>query len=371
MTHSPVSLRGALHNLLADGSHQMPGLSPEQWGSLVDLATDHEVAGYLYKRVRPYAVEWGIPPDALARLNDHYRLNQVHYFQFASRTIPIFEAFNKHGIRFFVYKGVPLIEHYYRDPGLRAITDVDLVVQPEDIPAASEIIRDHGFVAWNAPDLHFYQEDLCLDVHQDLFRLDRVPSRTYALADGMDAVRDRLVPCSFPGSRIARLDPIDEFIVSSWHALKHSFSLLKWLVDLKLLYQDLSGCPEFARRMGALPEDSVRAGVWYALRLLHEWFRVPIPQTLLQALAPRKTSWIERRAFDRIQAGTEAEYCFAEFCFLRTIKGTQGRLAFVRDMLRCGDSEQKGWRTVGTMLSRAGRWSPSLFQQTHLLLRGR
>lgn len=375
MTDTLVSPRVVLHDLLADSPPLNPALTPEQWGHVIELAADHEVSGFLYKQIHPHAIEWRIPSETLAQFKDDYLFNQARYFQYVSRVAPIFAALNRYRIQFFVYKGLSLIEHCYRDPGLRAIIDVDLVAHQKDIPAVSEIIRGHGFIARDEPGLHFDREDLCLDIHQDLFRLDRVPSRALALSDGMDAVWNRLVPCSFQGGQIARLDPIDEFIILGWHALKHSFSHLKWLVDLKLMHQNLSGCPDFHRRLHTLPDDSIRTGVWYALRLLNEWFRVPVSPTLIRALSPGKTSWVEHRAFNLLRAGAEVEY-FSELCFLRTIKGAQGRMAFVKDMLLCQDSERSkssptGWRAMGTMLSRIGRLSPSLFRQTHLLSRGR
>jgi hypothetical protein len=371
MTDTPVSPREVLQDLLAGHLPPNPAPTPEQWERVIELAVDHEVSGFLYKAIHPHTLELRVPPEALTRLKDDYLLNQVRYFQYVSRVAPIFAALNRHQIQFFVYKGLSLIEHYYRDPGLRAIIDVDLVVHQKDIPVVSEIIRGYGFTARDEQGLHFDREDLCLDIHQDLFRLDRVPSRALALSDRMETVWNRLVPCSFQGSVMARLDPVDEFIILGWHALKHSFSHLKWLVDLKLMYQNLSGCSDFLRRLHTLPDDSIRTGVWYALRLLNEWLRVPVSPTLICALAPGKSSRVEHRAFDRLQAGMEVRY-FAELCFLRTIKGAQAKLMFMRDMLLCGDSEggttsQKGWHAVGTMVSRLGRLSPSLIQQAHRL----
>lgn len=322
-----------LHLVLGDVLlDQTPHLSQNEWGVVAANASEHGVSGFLYKQVRDKSTENEIPSDVLARLRQDYVSNQALYFRYLSQVLPIFEQLNEEGIPFYIYKGCALIERYYRDPGLRPISDFDVVMKAKDILAASQIIEKHGFLKEHTFGHHFYRQDVCLDVHEDLFRLDRVPSRKYAIVDDGAGLWDRLDILNIQGCSVATLAPYEEFIFLSWHAMKHSFSHLKWLVDLGMMYRILSRSSDFSNYLSGLPDDSVRKSVWYVLRLLHEWFGIPIEQGLQKNVQPGKLGWMEQQAFNLVRRGAMMT-SFAEVSFLGSMEGLTPKLQFLREML--------------------------------------
>ena len=323
----------ALHRVVGDVlSDRLPNLSPKEWEGVAEDASEQGVSGFLYKYVRDRAPELAIQPEVLGRLRKDYVSNQAVYLRYLSLLLPILNKLNKENIPFFVYKGCSLIERYYRDPGLRPISDIDLVMQIKNIPLASKIIEEHGFLKARTFGHHFYHDDFCLDVHEDLFRLDRVPSRKFAITHDGTGLWERLDRLNIQGCPVQILDAYDEFIFLCWHAMKHSFSHLKWLVDLGMMYEILSRNTDFSECLSNLPDDSVRKSVWYVLRLLHEWLGIPIEPGLQKNVEPLKTGWMEEQAFNLVREGAMSS-TFAEVSFLGSMSGVGPKLQFMREML--------------------------------------
>ncbi|NJN65178.1 MAG: nucleotidyltransferase family protein, partial [Acidobacteria bacterium] len=61
------------------------------------------------------------------------------------------DALRQGGLSFLVFKGVPLAATLYGDPVWRPAADVDLLVRPDDVDAASRIMTALGFTTeWSA-----------------------------------------------------------------------------------------------------------------------------------------------------------------------------------------------------------------------------
>ena len=331
--HKKESRLANLQRVVGDVlSDRISILSNKEWEGVAEDAAEQGVSGFLYKHVRDRETELRIQPEILGRLRKDYVSNQAVYLRYLHGALPIFKQLSQQGIPFFIYKGCSLIERYYRDPGLRPISDIDLVMKVKDISSASKIIEEHGFIKDHTFGHHFYCEDFCLDVHEDLFRLDRVPSRKFAIANDGAGLWDCLDTLNIQGCTVSTLAPYDEFTFLCWHAMKHSFSHLKWLVDLGMMYQILSRNSDFRKHLSCLSDDSVRKSVWYVLRLLDEWLGVPIDQELQKNVEPQKIGRIETYGFNLVRRGAIRE-SFAEVSFLGSIKGFNPKVQFMREML--------------------------------------
>ena len=209
---------------------------------------------------------------------------------------------------------------------------IDVVMQAKDTCIASQIFEEHGFIQDPTFGHHFYRDEFCLDVHEDLFRLDRIPSRKFAIVNDGAGLWERLELLKIQGCSVPTLAPYDEFTYLCWHAMKHSFSHLKWLVDLGIMYKILSRKADFSKYLSNLPDDSVRKSVWYVLRLFHEWLRIPTELGLQEKVKPRKVGRMEEHMFTLVQRGA-MRTSFAEVSFFGSMKGFQPKLQFVREML--------------------------------------
>lgn len=135
------------------------------------------------------------------------------------------------GIEVMVYKGWAAARHY-PGPGLRPSGDIDVIVQPEDVPAAHEI-------AAAVP-------RIVLDIHS-------APPPGLGTAHALLARAERV---TIDGATIAVPAPSDEVLMAAWHMFKHGAWRPLWLCDVATVLEAAPG--------EALPTDEPARSYWSA-----------------------------------------------------------------------------------------------------------
>lgn len=148
--HTPESLLAAQLNLLP----------PTGWEELVSLAQQQGVLAGLSAVLADLA---GIITPPAKILGD---LRQAHY-ETAARTMlmlheahQVLSALNKQGLDVISLKGLFLVDHVYKDVGLRSFGDLDLMVKKEAIPQAIAVLQGLGYRL----DTYFNTRDLNQDI---------------------------------------------------------------------------------------------------------------------------------------------------------------------------------------------------------------
>lgn len=288
------------------------------------LASRQGVAGMLYGMLRDrQAPEI---PGCLERA----------YYATAARNLVLLSALEdleldcgREGLRVLVLKGAALLCCAYQDPGLRPMEDLDILVRPEDREAFTRMLAGAGYSPRRDRDNMFSRGETTIDLHVHALNTDRVPGRTGLFPAGMDPVWEGAVPLG-PGSH-SLYRPGDEtfILLLCQHALKHSFSRLIWLADIR---QMLSG--KNARFHDALSREASRLSqekaLGYCLYLLHGLlgFRVPAE---LYGLTARLGS-LERRLLAASFSG-EARPLSGELLSLLALARARERARFAAGVL--------------------------------------
>jgi hypothetical protein len=168
-----------------------------------------------------------------------------------------------------VLKGPLFAERYYARPSARGTSDIDLLVEEDDIDRAVESLAEIGYSVFDSPDEiarsrreHHHLHLTCarapdLELHFHAYRGFGVTLRTEALARA-----------SVPLAGLRRLrvpSPEDELVYLAVHAAAHRFGRLAWLHDIRLVVAAMS--PD------ALASAAARAralGIWRPLALACE-----------------------------------------------------------------------------------------------------
>ncbi len=119
------------------------------------------------------------------------RLKAVHYQSLARNMLlqdelgRILSAFNKEGIPVIVLKGAALLDTVYRDISLRPMSDLDILVRPEDLKRAEALVlrldyvyvarQDNGNVNTenrHLPNLAHRKKGIPLELHQHIVNAD-------------------------------------------------------------------------------------------------------------------------------------------------------------------------------------------------------
>ena len=129
-----------------DGAWGTDACAWRQWQSAHDLgAVDRAtlfVLPAVYLNLRHLA-----PTDpALSRLRGHYRY-AVSRTQIAVHSAAaVLRALHEAGVQATLLKGIPLALFHYRDPAARRMMDVDVLIRPDDVPAAAAALAAAGWV---------------------------------------------------------------------------------------------------------------------------------------------------------------------------------------------------------------------------------
>jgi len=119
--------------------------SRADWGWVLQRASAHRVAALFAARMDANALPPRLDEDLQQRLRDIQRDAQART-RAAERTLrEIAAQFGRAGIPFLLIKGSVLAERLYGNPALRPFEDVDVVVRPDAVAAAEQVLRSLGY----------------------------------------------------------------------------------------------------------------------------------------------------------------------------------------------------------------------------------
>ena len=186
---------------------------------------------------------------------------------------------NGAGIRCLTYKGVALALATTGDPSARGASDVDLIMDPSDVPAAHDFLMDGGaeFVRGYCPSPADELWDLArrvgceapyrwrgvdIDLH---WRFDRLPQ---IAAIPFDDLWEARTHASIAGLDLPTMGSVDALLLTCAHGTKEHWRHLRWVVDLVRQARDVHDWRqvlERSRETGC--EESLAVGLAMAAHL--------------------------------------------------------------------------------------------------------
>jgi len=212
-----------------------------QWPEVLERAYSHQVYPLLYRNLRDLGFP-GVPDAVQAELKGAFRANAFRNKLLAEELAGLLGLLSKGGIRIIPLKGITLANSLYGDPACRVCADIDILVTPDQVPQALDLILASGYRD-DFRDPFFSKLVLRHGRHYDLVRDERGVSFPLELhwklvqhsSRNDDAVKDLWAaarPKAFFGAPAFSLDPEWEFLYLSIHATDHEWESLKWLVDI-------------------------------------------------------------------------------------------------------------------------------------------
>ena len=201
-------------------------VAPEE---LVELFDRWRISGWVYKRLVENCDR--VPRLIRRRTRERYAENirdNLHRFQELEK---VESAFRSQNINALIVKGMALISEIYGDPGIRPMSDIDVIVRPHQESAAVEALRDLGY---NRDSLHptvFKLGKIVLDVESEPFSIARISARDSIFSAATPHLRRRTKPLRV-GGWFHAWDSSARLYSLCVHALKHGFPDGIWLVDI-------------------------------------------------------------------------------------------------------------------------------------------
>jgi hypothetical protein len=314
--------------------------------ALARVARRHQVSALVAARL---AAAGAAVPEPLQRQAERARHRALRQLGF---TLDLVETLAGHGIRAVPFKGVVLSQQAFGSPLLRGAVDVDVLVRPEDVAAAWEVLARAGLEPINPP-LPLSGARLALFCRAAKDSLHRHPESGqvvelhWRLSDemadpGMPPAAALASVTLAPGREVLALGDEVLFVYLCMHGAAHGWARLKWLADVAaLLHRSPDGGAILwaaAQRSGA----GIAAGS--AILLARELFGLTPPPGFA---APRGLRmpvllWLARRIFRAGGGARELETTlwrgWAEMLAkLLVAAGWGARLAVFRRLVLAGE----------------------------------
>ncbi len=258
------------------------------WERVVQLAEDHGLLPILAQQLdtRPGAM----PEEIYVRVQLSARGNVRRNLLFSAELLRIGRAFAACGIKFLPHKGVVLNERLYGSASLRRVTDIDLIVRPEDRIKVAGCLETLGYRSAlqlkphleNAAMRHthewlYIRDGLQVDLHWELIDHASWPSFN------METAWSGLVPMRWQSLEVSILRPELLLVVLALHAAEHEWNQLQMITDIAAL---LERNPELKwNEVEELVSDShARRSLHVSLWLADLYFNGPLPEWVLRRI---------------------------------------------------------------------------------------
>jgi hypothetical protein len=278
-TTSTAPLEVLLASISADSDVRktLPAmLAGADWNSLVPVADAHGLLPMLWWRARESGVE--IPQPWQDRLRGRFEENVRSNLALTGELISLIRDFGSAGIPALAYKGPAFALAVHHQLGLRESSDIDLLVAPEAVAKARELLEQRGYATTyllSARQLRAFLKNECeLDFSAERGRMVdlhwNIVPRHYGVAVEFEPMWQRRRLVSLGDTEVPIFSPADTVLVIAIHGTKHMWSRLCWLWDLaEALQQPDMNWPEllrFAKDSGA--EGMLMVGLALAQDLL-------------------------------------------------------------------------------------------------------
>jgi hypothetical protein len=253
---------------------------------------------WLYVSLKDHAGV-GLDSEILTGLRQDYRGSAMRFMHREAALRPILAALNGAGIPVICLKGAYLGRFVYKDPALRPMLDLDVLVRDDHFEQCGRELERLGYRLM--VDLDPEEERLLklprvygssgpapeyIDLHRCIRAMNYYELRS-------DIVWDNAVESSLYGCRVFYLSPELNLIYLALHNLKHRGDLRDW-VDIVLLLRTL--IPDWDRLVALGRSLGVMRPLFWAFHELRENWEITVPSRVSAAL----TSYVPRLLEDRV-----------------------------------------------------------------------
>ncbi|MEM7065575.1 MAG: nucleotidyltransferase family protein [Cyanobacteria bacterium P01_B01_bin.77] len=284
------------------------------WTALIQLAKKHKVGPLFYNQLSNLAIE-AVPTLLQNKFRQYSQTMAGRNLFITFELTRLLSLMTENGIDPLPYKGPVLAQTIYQTLNLRLFSDLDIVVQPQDIYAVEDLLIAEGYrpyygkksrtelaahmksAAEHTYDFYHDSKRIFIEVHW------RFWPKTFSSVNPTH-IWHRRQTATVAGKSVSTLAIEDYLIILCIHGSRHMWQRLSWLCDIAILlhnYPDL----DWQRIVEQAHEWGVRRMLYLGLYLAQTWLNAPLPEAIVQRLSteptlPALAAQVEYQAF---QAG--------------------------------------------------------------------
>jgi hypothetical protein len=114
------------------------------WEQFIVLVDRHRMPVLVYISLHKYA-DGLVPAETLKLLKERSTISRIQAMQYATELARLLKIFAAHGISVIPLKGALLSQQLFNDPCIRHSKDLDIMVRPEHIDLADQLLKESGY----------------------------------------------------------------------------------------------------------------------------------------------------------------------------------------------------------------------------------
>ncbi len=326
--------------------------------ALMQDARYHGIMPLLSRHMSAIAVADTCPAELLVALRRSVQSNALTSFALAAELVAVLKLFRAANIEAIAVKGPVSAALCYGDLGLRTFSDLDILIAPDDVGTATELLEARGY----APQLKLppgWQNQLVREGTERLFRhpdgvrmVDlhwHLMRHGYSFTPGTRGVFARRQTVYVGTHKVPTLALEPTLLFLLLHGMKHDWSSLGWLTDVAELLRrhptlDWELLLEWSSPRG--PRRFIDVG----LSLAHALLDAPVASSVLRrgTSDPAVAHTVERLKAQLLtppSAGTQSLFDRTlGITYFRAMQCPGDRMRFVHDVVF--RPTQHEWRAV-------------------------
>jgi len=286
------------------------------WDLLLERAAWHRLSPLVSHHLRTPDLSVLVPRPVLERLQRLNYQSLARNMLLQNELSQLLSAFNEEGIPVVVLKGAALLGSIYDDIGLRPMSDLDILVQPEHLDRAEAIALCQGYAPIadrnaqghttanrrHGPNLIHFEKGIVLEVHQHIVDSDS------AYHFDLNGFWAKARPVSISGVPALVLSTEDQLLhLSIKFLLDRNYSshfALGQLCDISELISGEGDSLNWDLLVRAADDHHIGPGIHYVLYTCEQLLGTQVPASMLARLQPlgfdpsMATLFIHRRLLD-------------------------------------------------------------------------
>ena len=284
----------------ADG--HAPAELPADWATVLDLASLHQVADFLYPSVQAWAPSCQPSATLMTRWRASFLSAAARYTRAAVQARELLAALHAAEVRVIPLKGVWLAERVYEDGSCRPMCDIDLLVPAEELARARAAVERLGYTTTD----YYLREEcnkhahyqkpgtpLTLELHWRLWLPDAEAVAEHDLTQMWTGLHEERLH----GVPVLVFSPERQLVYLTQHILQHFLTVpLKAYLDLILMCRRYAPHFDLSRLEDEARVRRATFGTKFVLQLAGDIWAVRPPASLAAFLTSGGECEEERRA---------------------------------------------------------------------------
>jgi hypothetical protein len=281
------------------------------WPRFLGVVRRHQVVGLVNEGLTRAKVD--APPEIAREISVEAAMLVRENLAQARESLRLQRLFDDADLPVLFLKGASLAVLAFRNLGLRAGKDIDLLISDATLSAATALLLRVGYRRFDPPNISESQLRMLMPLRKDIGFVHQVTGlrielhwrlflNPHAMSDASIMAEPRVVLVA-RSAGLRTLGEEDLFAYLCVHGALHWWNRLKWLADINALL--VAATEENIKRLvGAAEARGAGLATAQALLLCRDIFGMPVPQQLLATFNNSATvRWLKATALNAISGG--------------------------------------------------------------------